>query len=84
MQFQHVHPSWTGMPVCLPEKGGPAVPAPQNWRVNSHAFGADFVARWWATLGFRPLTVKFLYNISIIYIYLGYSFVTLSVMILAG
>lgn len=69
---------------CLSNTARQVVPYPQNRRVNSHIFLGLQMAAWKWDLGFCGLTVKLLYNISIIYIYLGYSFGTLSVMISAG
>jgi hypothetical protein len=74
----------TGLTQCLSNKAREAVFDPKNRRVNNNTFLARRMVIWRWELIERALTVKLLYNISIIYIYLGYSFVMLSAMIPAG
>lgn len=57
---------------------------PKNRRVNNHTFLLRPMVITRQGLSQWVLTVKLLYNISIIYIYLGYSLVLLSVIIPAG
>ncbi len=57
---------------------------PKNRWVNNHTFLLRPMVITRQGLSQWVLTVKLLYNISIIYIYLGYSLVLLSVIIPAG